>query len=81
MFSPEKKAGRDFLAWMHFGAGPRNCIGMRFAIMEAKIELVRFLRVFTIHKCSETKVPLPFARNTILGPAEGEYVTLEKGSD
>lgn len=63
---------------MPFGVGPRNCIGMRFALMEAKIAIVRLMRQFTINKCSETKVPLPVARTGVLGPVEGVYVTLAK---
>ena len=31
-----------------FGAGPRQCIGMRFALIEMKILLTRLLREYTI---------------------------------
>ncbi|XP_037794092.1 uncharacterized protein LOC119589564 [Penaeus monodon] len=59
-FLPEMKKGRPSLAWMPFGAGPRNCIGIRFARLEAKLALATLLRDYVIELA-----PLrqgPFAR-------------------
>jgi cytochrome P450 len=33
-FSPEKKAQRSPYSFLAFGQGPRNCIGMRFALLQ-----------------------------------------------
>lgn len=41
---------------MPFGAGPRNCVGMRLAQLEMKMALVRLFRRFSVVACSETKV-------------------------
>ncbi len=66
------------MAYMPFGGGPRNCIGMRFAIMEAKMEIINMLSRFTIVKCLETETSLKLATDGIHGPTEGVLVKLIK---
>ena len=59
-FHPERFATkRHQMAWIPFGAGPRNCIGMRFSMMEMKMLLVRLLKTYTIIECNE-KTRKPF---------------------
>ncbi|CAF0916640.1 unnamed protein product [Adineta steineri] len=49
IFLPERhKTKRHPMAFMAFGAGPRNCVGMRFALIEIKMLLTRLLREYTI---------------------------------
>ncbi|XP_052791149.1 cytochrome P450 3A41-like [Mya arenaria] len=69
-FAPEKKSsypseGVTFLPW---GLGPRHCIGMRLAQVEAKVALVHLLRNFRFEKCDQTQVPLDLSHVGLLRP-------------
>ena len=43
---------------MPFGWGPHSCVGMRFALMEAKMALVNILRKYKFHIAPDTEVYL-----------------------
>ncbi|ORY94519.1 cytochrome P450 [Syncephalastrum racemosum] len=45
-FSPEEEQKRSRFAWLPFSTGPRACIGMAFALQEAKIVLAMLLHRF-----------------------------------
>lgn len=55
-FSKENKDNIDPSAYLPFGAGPRNCIGMRFALLMMKLALVEILQNFSFVPCKETDV-------------------------
>ncbi|CAJ1057151.1 thromboxane-A synthase [Xyrichtys novacula] len=77
-FTPEAKASRHPFVYLPFGAGPRNCVGMRLAQLEIKMALVRLFHRFRIVACSETKVPLELKSTSTLGPKNGIFVKLER---
>ncbi|XP_055047032.2 cytochrome P450 3A40 [Misgurnus anguillicaudatus] len=57
-FSPESKSEVNQYVFMPFGLGPRNCIGMRFALMIMKLLVVKMLQNFSMETCKETQIPL-----------------------
>ncbi|XP_051570013.1 cytochrome P450 3A30-like isoform X1 [Myxocyprinus asiaticus] len=65
-FSPESRSAVNQYAFMPFGLGPRNCIGMRFALMIMKLLVVKLLQNFTVETCKETQIPLEL--NAIFQP-------------
>ena len=42
-FSPDKKTERSPYTFLAFGQGPRNCIGMRFALLQVKTAIARMV--------------------------------------
>ncbi|GFS85377.1 cytochrome P450 3A8 [Nephila pilipes] len=55
-FTPEERAKRSPYVFMPFGTGPRNCVGMRFALVEVKVCLAYVLSNFKIKRSPKTKV-------------------------
>ncbi|OBS79604.1 hypothetical protein A6R68_22194, partial [Neotoma lepida] len=53
-FSKENKDSINPYTYLPFGYGPRNCIGMRFALFIMKLAIVKILQNFSLHPCEET---------------------------
>ncbi|XP_046751461.1 probable cytochrome P450 6a13 [Diprion similis] len=58
-FTEENIAKRHRYAYLAFGEGPRNCIGMRFGYLQTKIGLITLLSKYRFKPGPDTKVPLP----------------------
>ncbi|KAK9540654.1 hypothetical protein VZT92_003094 [Zoarces viviparus] len=67
-FSKENKETIDPYTYMPFGAGPRNCIGMRFALVMMKLAMVEILQRFSFSVCKETEIPLEMDIQGLLMP-------------
>lgn len=69
-FLPENKDQLVPYTFLSFVAGPRNCVGMRFALLEMKLALANILSKYRINKCSNTKVPVELDNPFTLAPKE-----------
>ncbi|XP_072205326.1 cytochrome P450 3A9-like [Excalfactoria chinensis] len=67
-FSKENKDSIDPYTYLPFGAGPRNCIGMRFALLTLKVAITAILQNFTFQVCKETQIPLKLLSVGLLTP-------------
>jgi len=76
-FSPENRDKMVEMTYMPFGDGPRNCIGRRFALMEAKIALVQVFRRYNVKVCEKTPEPLPVRNKGLTLAVVGDELWLE----
>ncbi|XP_031667472.1 cytochrome P450 3A27-like [Oncorhynchus kisutch] len=80
-FSKENKESIDPYTYMPFGAGPRNCIGMRFALIMIKLAMVEILQSFTFSVCDETEIPLEMDKQGLLMPKRPIKLRLDSRSN
>ncbi|CAF1378067.1 unnamed protein product [Didymodactylos carnosus] len=77
-FCPERHLiKRHPLAWLAFGAGPRICVGMRFALIEIKLLLMNLLKEYTIIKCEKLEKNFNVIETITIAPEE-VWIKLEK---
>ena len=73
-FIPERMADMtkiDPIVFLPFGADPRKCVGMRFALLEIKVAFCKMLQKFKFDVCADTpKPPLNTTCKVFMKPKE-----------
>ncbi|ALC40959.1 maker27 [Drosophila busckii] len=73
-FTPEAMEQRHAAAFLGFGAGPRNCIGLRFGEMQTLVGLAMLLKNFKFSPAKATEIPLQINKSSVFLQSKGGIV-------
>uniref|UniRef100_U5EZ76 Putative cytochrome n=1 Tax=Corethrella appendiculata TaxID=1370023 RepID=U5EZ76_9DIPT len=70
-FTPENIQSRHHCAFIPFGEGPRNCIGMRFAMLEVKFGIVQLLKTLKFTVSDKMQLPVQIDKRSQTAQVKG----------
>ena len=78
-FSKENKANVNWMYWQPFGNGSRNCVGMRFALLEMKLALAKLLLKYRLVSGPKTEIGeiTRWFKPFLISPKNGVHVKVE----
>ncbi|XP_077285097.1 cytochrome P450 6B7-like [Arctopsyche grandis] len=65
-FTAEEVQARHPMVYLPFGAGPHNCIGLRFGKLQSKVGLVSFLRQYSVEATTKTSKQIKCSPKSIV---------------
>lgn len=80
-FTEDNISKRPEYSFIPFGIGPRICIGMRLALLEAKMALVYMLQNFSFTVCDTTEIPVTFEKGFVLKAQNGVVLNANPRKD
>ncbi|XP_055681827.1 probable cytochrome P450 6g2, partial [Lutzomyia longipalpis] len=65
-FSPENRDSINQYTFLAFGLGPRNCIGLRFGYLQAKLALITILNNYRVEATERTPKTIEFDKKALV---------------